>query len=123
MSLGYRPIVYMWIAQYNDGQALPQFNPETGEENLFKEVDHSRLVKFGFYPFSEKMAKLIYGFNGLVVIPSFNPSYEIDVGKGQELFARRRNMIKIQTGERWIVYHLGVDGNVIKIKEDGTIEN
>jgi len=113
----------MWIAQYNDGQALPQFNPETGEENLFKEVDHSRLVKFGFYPFSEKMAKLIYGFNGLVVIPSFNPSYEIDVGKGQELFARRRNMIKIQTGERWIVYHLGVDGNVIKIKEDGTIEN
>ena len=35
----------MWIALYNDGEQLNQFN-EDGSENLFKEIDQSKLDRF-----------------------------------------------------------------------------
>jgi hypothetical protein len=57
--LGYRPLVYFWIAEYTDGSALPQFDPETGKENRFSEVDHPKLKRFGWYPFSLKLAQQI----------------------------------------------------------------
>ena len=33
MSFGYHPLVYMWVVEFTDGSALPQFDPETGKEN------------------------------------------------------------------------------------------
>lgn len=89
MDLGYRPLVYMWVAEYRDGSALPQFDPETGEENRFAEIDQSRLCKFGWYPFSvEMVAKM-----SVKAIPTINPYYTIDLKPDDELFAVRRNHI------------------------------
>ena len=34
----------MWIAVYNDGTLLPQF--EENKEHLFSEIDHSKLITF-----------------------------------------------------------------------------
>ena len=57
-----------WIAEYHacpsgeaqgDGQALPQFDPDTGEEHLFKEVDQSKLKRFGWYSFPYEMISKI----------------------------------------------------------------
>ena len=57
--LGYHPLVYFWIAEYNDGIALPQFDPESGRENGFADVDHSKLKHFGWYPFTPELEKKI----------------------------------------------------------------
>ena len=48
-------LAMFWIAEYTDGMALPQFDPDTGAENLFKEIDMARLCRFGWYPFTDKM--------------------------------------------------------------------
>lgn len=70
------PILHLfWIAEYDDGTALPQFDPDTGKENVFSEVDQSRLVRFGWYSFSPKLAQKV---ENAVVNPLLN-SYVLEL--------------------------------------------
>lgn len=92
MALGYRPLVYMWVAVYEDGQALPQFDPETGKENMFAEVDQDKLKEFGLFPFSEQMARRIQEGEGVFVLPSDNQRFVLKLKEGQRLFTRRTNL-------------------------------
>ena len=92
--LGYRPLVYFWIAEYTDGSALPQFDPETGKENKFSEVDQQKLKRFGWYPFSAKLAKKIVNTENVIVVPTSNHSYKLNVENGG-LLAYRTNKIKL----------------------------
>lgn len=109
MALNYRPPVYMWIATYEDGQALPQFDPETGKENRFARVDLSRVVKIGWYPILEEMAAKILQGSRVVTIPRKNPVYEINLKEGQMPYIRRTTVIPpgtfrkcLECGARWI---------------------
>jgi hypothetical protein len=95
--LGYRPLVYFWIAEYTDGSALPQFDPETGRENRFSEFDHQKLKRFGWYPFSLKLAQQILKGEKKAVIPTRNRSYTVTVEKGDRLVAYRTITIKLHT--------------------------
>lgn len=46
-----KPIIEMfWVAEYNDGRALPQYDPWKGVENSFSEVDHKNVIRFWFLP-------------------------------------------------------------------------
>ena len=70
------PILHLfWIAEYQDGTALPQFDPDTGEEHLFKEVDQSKLKHFGWYAFPPKLAQKV---ENAVVNPLLN-SYVLEL--------------------------------------------
>ncbi len=126
MDLGYRPLVYMWVAEYTDGNALPQFDPETGLANRFAEVDESKLCRFGWYPFSRKMAAKI---KDMIVIPTRNPSHVVELKEGDKLFAVRRNHIEFSvkgSGTRRVasLYLLGVEGGeIIQIGEDGIVKS
>jgi len=126
--LGYRSLVYFWIAEYTDGSALPQFDPETGKENRFSEIDHRKLHRFGWYPFSPKLAQQILKAEKMVVIPSRNRSYTVTVEKGDRLVVYRTNTIKLHTrkgvdhGET--VYVLSVEcEKVLQINEEGNVIN
>ena len=127
--LGYRPLVYFWIAEYTDGSSLPQFDPETGKENRFKEVDHKKLHRFGWYPFSLKLAKKILKAEKMALIPSRNPSYTVTMNEGDRLVAYRTNTIKLQMRKGGVdhektVYVLGVEGGkVLQIDEEGKVVN
>jgi len=127
--LGYRPLVYFWIAEYTDGSALPQFDPETGKENRFSEVDHQKLHRFSWYPFSASLAQKILENEKLRVIPTRNPSYTVTVEKGDRLVAYRTNTIKLQIRKGEVdhggtVYVLGVEGGkVLHIDEEGNVVN
>jgi hypothetical protein len=124
--LGYRPLVYFWIAEYTDGSALPQFDPETGKENKFSEVDQQKLKHFGWYPFSAKLAKRIMNTENVIVVPTSNPSYKLNV-ENESLLAYRTNKIKLypHKGEAChseTVYVLGTKGaKVLQITEDGSV--
>jgi hypothetical protein len=123
--LGYRPLVYFWIAEYTDGSALPQFDPETGKENKFSEIDHQKLYRFGWYPFSPKLAQKILETEKIVVIPTTNQSYNVTLEKDDKLVAYRTNAIKLCVGSGGIehaetVYVLGIKGKpLIHLSEDG----
>ena len=127
--LGYRPLVYFWIAEYTDSSALPQFDPETGKENRFSEVDPQKLKRFGWYPFTPQLAHRILESERTVVVPSKNPSYTITVENGDRLVAYRTNTVRLQmlkgavvNGET--VYVLGVEGGkVLQINEEGNLVN
>ena len=127
-DLGYRPLVYFWIAEYNDGTALSQFDPETGKENLFKNIDQSRLKRFGWYPFNLDLAEKIYEAYSLIVVPSSLPFHVVELKPNDRLVAKRENTLRYvlangQVESREIVYILGVEGKkVLRIKEDGTTE-
>jgi len=125
--LNYRPPVFFWIAEYEDGKAIAQFDPDTGEENRFIFVEQDKLVRFGWYPFTAELSHKIFGRSGLITIPTDNPSYVIDLEHGDQLIATRENRIKfhMKGGEqsRETVYILGrAGGKVYRIKEDGTTD-
>lgn len=124
MDLRYRPLVYMWVAEYSDGSCLPQFDPETGKANRFAEIDQSKLCRFGWYPFSAKMAAKILD---MIVIPTRNPYHRIELKEGDKLFAVRRNHIEFSirgggTHRVETLYLLGVEGGeIIEIRENGAL--
>lgn len=125
--LGYRPLVYFWIAEYTDGSALPQFDPETGRENRFSEVDQLKLQRFGWHPFSLQLAQKILKTEETVVVPTRNPSYTVSVEKDDRLVAHRTNTVRLQMREGGVdheetVYVLGVEGEkILKINEEGNV--
>jgi len=102
-----RPLVYQWIAHYNDGTGYPQFDTKTGKENSFLDIDKDRLIKFGLYHIKKEQADIINkSGNNSVVSLEFLPTYEIklkdyerviyyrDVFISQEAFHRCRTCNK-----------------------------
>lgn len=81
-------ISFFWIAFYNDGTILSQFDLDTGQEHLFKEIDQTKLEKFGWFPITDELAKKISD-------PRFRaasnlPYFLLRLRKGQRLIALRR---------------------------------
>lgn len=120
------PILHMfWIAEYQEGTALPQFDPDTGEEHLFKHVAHSKLKRFGWYPFPRSLASK-------VAYAAHNPhlaSYTVDIPPGGTLVAHRTTSITFQPSSLSVQHHeadeyvLGLQGSpLMHIYSDGRVE-
>lgn len=84
-----RPLVYYWIAHYNDGTSYLQFNPLTYKENKFEGIDNNRLIKFGLYPFSKKLAEGVSKEGNKSVSIEFLPNFEINVDGGYRVIYYR----------------------------------
>ena len=144
MSLNCRPLCYFWIAEFSDGSALSQFDPETGKENkgdpdwlpsaqgqpempkapVYQE---KKLVRFGWYPFAPEIAEKILEAQGIVAFVTNSPPHVIELEEDDRLIAYRTNTIRfglrggVSRGET--VYVLGkVGGEVLRIREDGSVE-
>ena len=88
------PLVYMWVVWYRDGLALAQFDPRTGEERLWGEVDWERAVKAGWYPIPEGLARLAQAHCTHRLEPRLLPYAEVELdGHREEPYLRRRNSI------------------------------
>lgn len=111
---------YFWIAEYKDGTALPQFDPETGEENLFKDINQIKTIRFGWYPFSEELSKKVKSS----LYNPFLPKYILNININDKLIAKRRNYIeRIGTIEkRRTEYLLGNQNFIMTIDEYGNVE-
>jgi hypothetical protein len=96
-------IVYFWVAEYKNGRALPQFDLETGRENLnvFHLSDVPTLKGFGWYPFSKDFANKVQ--NALKtqqhvevdVHPSNLPFQRINLNDGDKLVAKKEITITV----------------------------
>ncbi|MHA1253063.1 MAG: hypothetical protein ACTSRP_23955, partial [Candidatus Helarchaeota archaeon] len=102
-----------WIAIYKDGTIFSQFDLETGEERLFGDIDQSKLEKFGWFPFSEELAKKVKEKTNQVVKVKTNlPYFVLKLEPEQRLIAVRRNTITYMLSDlsvkrRTTVYLLG----------------
>ncbi len=113
-------IPYFWIAQYKDGKALPQFDPITGVENLFKNIDQSNLIRFGLYLFSPELSDK-------VPCSVSNPLLEhivINLNNEDKLVFIRRNYIQRSGNHenRFVEYLLGTQDYILYIDSFGNIE-
>jgi len=94
-------LAMFWIAKYTDGMALPQFDPDTGAENLFKEIDMARLCRFGWYPFTEKLHALVP--NSVCLPLSF---ITVEVKPGDKLMAHRTVSMDFKPAANKITNHI-----------------
>lgn len=118
-----RPVVEMfWVAEYNDGQALPQYDPFLNRENRYGEVDHKNVIHFWWIPITPKMALQFPGtrYNPLLC----RHAVELNGSKG---FVTRRTRLSIGTGgmrHKIKCYVLGIErGPRQEIYPDGTVKN
>lgn len=84
MALNYTPRGYMWIATYRNGQAVPQFDPLTGKENKFKNIEKSDVERIGLFPISPTMTVKILEGEGVLTVPNENPIHEVLIPQGKE---------------------------------------
>jgi len=87
------PLVFFWIATYNDGTALPQFDPKTYKANKITDIDQSKLVKIGWYPFSFSFAKELNDRDIPVVANPLLPKYEVTIDGNKRYILFTRNFI------------------------------
>lgn len=81
-------IPYFWVAFYKDGSIFPQYDFDTGQAHLFKEIDQSKLEKFGWFPFTEDLAKKVG--DPRIIVNTKLPYFVIRLKEGQRLIALRR---------------------------------
>lgn len=138
-----RPLRFFWVAFYNDGTLLPQFDPHTGDENKYGEVTHEKLTQFGLFPFPPPFAEKVQKA-GTIVVALPLPTYKIHLEPDDVLIFHRRNFIKTEIQlatqktvelDRDIIYVLGYTRfyrrgnkmfekrhNLMYIHENGSVE-
>lgn len=80
---------YYWIVKYVDGTTFSQFNPD-GTENLWGNVDQTKVVNVAWCQFPRKLSKKIEIPTKWVVFPR---KRSLDYEPGDEIFICRRNHI------------------------------
>ena len=123
------PLTHFWIAEYNDGMAVPQFDPEDGHENKFTSLDQGKMVAFGIYPFSRDFADFVTKTNGSTVATfGGEGKVRIDVKDGKKVMYKRLcgipwNVFTSEQGpEKVMSYVLGLEGGpFLFLKSDGFV--
>lgn len=93
--MGNIPLIYMWIAFYDNRQVLPQFDFETGIENPYVSIDQTKLIKFGLFPINKDFSDKINNVAGRQIVESKNvPIHILKLDKNQRLIYVRRNYIR-----------------------------
>jgi hypothetical protein len=127
-------LVYFWVAHYADGNCLPQFNPNTGEEQAFRDIEQNKLVRFGYYPFSEDFANFLKE-KGHDVESRSLPIVEVNIYPPRRLIAYRTRTLSMSlqgSGEtkETIKYVIGyqetIEGRnrkvLVQVDENGNVE-
>ena len=120
-----KPVIEMfWVAEYFDGQALPQLDPFLKKENSYSHVNHKTVKRFWWIPITPKMAQ-VFPFT------RYNPllkrhCVELSGSKG---FVTRRTSISLNTKlkiplQKIVCYVLGIEGGPRQeIYPDGIVVN
>jgi hypothetical protein len=109
LSLPYNPEALFWIAYYADGTCLPQYDPESSQEHLWKEVDQSRITALAWHPFTEDLAKQLDARDVKVSVNPFMRTYRVELQHGDTVILNREQKLNhiglivcLKCGYRWI---------------------
>lgn len=99
---------YFWIVTYINGMAISQFDPDTGDERQWSEVDESKISRIAWVEFSQKFSKKIKLNTISVKRPKM---HHVDFDPNDKILICRRNHISISpnttTKENKIEYLIG----------------
>jgi hypothetical protein len=109
---GNPPLSFFWVVVFANGQALAQFDPDTGKEVLFSEAKkYNQAIRSAMWlPFSSMdFAKKVWGKNRQpVACLSADKAMRVDLPDGAELILRRRGRIEMgRTMRQFRFYILG----------------
>jgi len=90
---GFDSLAYIWLAEYQDGTTLKQFDVD-GKEYLFSEVDQSKLKRFGWIPIDNSLKPI-----------------SISLNEKDKLVCYRKNFLSFMTGAQSVVFVLGKIGH------------
>jgi hypothetical protein len=120
-----KPVIEaFWVAEYNNGQALPEYDLYNLRVNRFEFVDHKNVLRFWWLPVTPDMAK---AFPGLRVNPRLRRcAMDMNGSKG---FVARRTTIKLPMGGIGKIetvikcYIVGIEGGPrVELYPDGHAE-
>jgi hypothetical protein len=115
-----------WVVEYNNNQALPEYDEFTGKVNRFAEVDHKNILRLWWLPITPRMATI---FPDTRVNPRLR-RHAVEL-KGSKGFIARRIQIQLGLGshatlspQRIKCYVLGIEGGPRReVYPDGTVIN
>ena len=109
--MNYNPLRFMWCVTFDDGLCTPQFDPDTGEEFLWKDIDIDRISKISWVTISPELSQKILRSEGLITHPSILPEiYTVRYEDGDIPLVYRRNFIDYSSSGilgRRTIYVLG----------------
>lgn len=133
-----KPIVEMfWVAEYNNGSALPEYNEFMGKVNSFSHVDHKNVLRFWWLPITPKMTTIFpntrynprlcrhaVDLNGSKGFVARRMQFQVQIGKKKETEAERIKRLLSNPPVRVKCYVLGIEGGPRReIYPDGTVIN
>ena len=89
-----------WVAEYNNGSALPELDPFTGTINSFSQVDHKKTIRFWWLPVTPQLVKRFpcTRVNPRFFKPDGSPlRHAVDLN-GSKGFIARRMVVEFQIG-------------------------
>jgi len=89
MNTKQRPLVYYWIAEFNDNTKLNQFDLDTYLEHAFKDINQDKLIKFTLIPFTKQLADGVTSKGNEARCIPFLPKYEININSDRRLIYYR----------------------------------
>ena len=108
---------YFWIVEYQNGLALPEFDPGTGIENKI-ELDRKDIKRISWNPMTEKVK--IAADNIMKEISMFDTKrIIIDIDEGDIPIIYRENHLPfsgVRGGDQIIKYVIGKEKNGVKMK-------
>jgi len=126
-----------WVAEYNNGLALPEYDITTGRVNRFSQVDHKNVLRFWWLPVTPKMCQIFpfvrynpklkrhgVDVNGSKGFVTKRIGIQITMGKRNETQAERVKRLLTSPPRRIICYVLGIEGGPRQeIYPDGRVIN
>ena len=105
-----KPTAWRWLAIYENGQELRQYNDANGRFHRFYEIDQSQLVRFIMYS------------------PNYSQEYTLDFPKGAKLthkYVRGRMTIDVGDNQsytrEYFFYVFGYDNHIMTLDQKGNL--
>jgi len=109
--MNYNPLRFIWLAEFNNGDCISQFDPDTGKEIPWKNINTGRIARLSWVTISIELSQKILEAEGIYTYPSIIPEiYTVEYEKKEIPLIYRRNYIEYSksTGmDRKTIYILG----------------
>jgi len=90
------PVVYYWIAHYDDGSQLAQYEPPDYKPKSIYEIQNDKLVKIGWYPITYDFAAKLNEHGTPAIANPFLPKVEVNITPPKRYILFMKNFISLE---------------------------
>ena len=109
--MNYNPPRFMWLAEFDNGDCISQFDPDTGKENFWKNINVDRITKLSWITITPELSQKILETEGIYTYPNIiSEIYSVEYTDDETPLIYRRNYIEYSGSivvNRRTVYVLG----------------